>query len=128
MNNIRKEINLHDPSIISQVWEKGLVIDGYNPNLYRQDFGGAWIAREEYGNVNSMLGWEIDHVYPISKGGNDAFDNLRPMNWRNNRSKGDSFPDYIASVTSEENRNIEKEVKCRVNDSLLDKLNKLYNG
>ena len=36
----------------------------YNPDLFRQDVAGAWIIREQYGNTDSMYGWEIEHIYP----------------------------------------------------------------
>lgn len=102
-------LNLEEESTINYVWQKGLKVDGYDPDIYRQDYSGAWISRNAYGDRDSILGWEIDHVYPVAKGGTDEDINLRPINCRNNISKGDSYPEYIASVTSEDNRNITRE-------------------
>lgn len=118
--------DLNDPDVVQAVWEKGIIVDGYNSSLYRQDFGGAWIARDAYGDKNRELGWEIDHVYPISKGGKNHFINLRPMNWRNNLSKSDSYPHYIAAVTAKENKNIVENTPCKVSDDLQMKIRKLY--
>ena len=68
--------DLHNPDIIQSIWEKGIVVDGYNENLYRQDAGGAWISREAYNAVDRDMGWEIDHIYPVCKGGQNHFVNL----------------------------------------------------
>lgn len=120
-------LNLEEESTINYVWQKGLKVDGYDPDIYRQDYSGAWISRNAYGDRDSILGWEIDHVYPVAKGGTDEDINLRPINCRNNISKGDSYPEYIASVTSEDNRNITRETHCTVGAVLQQKLKELYN-
>lgn len=114
------------PDIIERIWQKALKVDGYDPSLYRKDFANAWIARDSYGDCNSSFGWEIDHVYPISLGGDNHFVNLRPMNYRNNRSKGNDYPQYSAVVTSEGNRNIEKETSRTVGTELQKALKKIY--
>ena len=119
--------DLHNPDIIQSIWEKGIVVDGYNENLYRQDAGGAWISREAYNAVDRDMGWEIDHIYPVCKGGQNHFVNLRPMNCKNNRSKSDHYPKYTAAVTSKENRNILQDTVCEVAPILQEKLKKLYN-
>ena len=35
------------------------------------------MKRIEHGNVNSERGWEVDHVRPVARGGNDELPNLR---------------------------------------------------
>ena len=119
--------DLTTPEAIQRIWEKGIIVDGYNASLYRQDFAGAWISREAYGDTDNILGWEIDHVYPEELGGGNKLENLRPMNWRNNRSKGTDYPHYTAVVTSEENKNIYRDTACTVSDALQTTLQKLYN-
>lgn len=121
------QVDITNPQVIQEIWEKGIVVDGYDENLYRQDFAGAWMARDKYGNTESLLGWEIDHVYPIAKGGDNHLINLRPMNWQNNKSKGDDFPNYRAVVVAEKSVNVQTDVDCSVNQTLFEKLKVLYN-
>lgn len=112
---------------IKRIWdEKGIVVEGYDKNLYRKDAAGAWIAFEMYGNRDSVLGWEVDHVWPKSKGGDEHIENLRPLNWRNNDSKGDDYPVYKTAVVAEENRNVFKEEERTINENLQLILKKLY--
>lgn len=70
------------------VWNKGRIVSGYDPNQYRVDRYGAWIAWAEYGQT-TKYGWEVDHIVPTSKGGGDALSNLQPLHWSHNRSKSD---------------------------------------
>lgn len=118
--------DLNSRQTIQRIWDKAIIVEGYNKDMYRQDFGGAWISREAYGDTDSMLGWEIDHVFPVAKGGSNHIDNLRPMNWRNNRSKGDDYPHYTADITSDDNKNIEKKTTCTVNTKLQNTLQDIY--
>jgi hypothetical protein len=83
-----------DTSTEQKVWEKGIPVNGKDPNIYRKDKCGAWMRRNIYGdNTNNLsLGWEIDHIKPKSKGGSDDLSNLQPLQWENNRSKADNYP------------------------------------
>lgn len=72
------------------VWNKATVVPGRDPNELRKDACGAWIKWSQYGNTDSQYGWEIDHIYPASLGGSDLLFNLQPLQWANNRKKGDS--------------------------------------
>ena len=118
--------DLNAPDVIQAIWEKGIIVEGYDESLYRKDAGGAWIARDAYGDKSRELGWEIDHIFPINKGGDNCFVNLRPMNWRNNLSKSDDFPEYTAAVTSKDNKNIIEDTFCKVNSQLQQKLQQIY--
>lgn len=91
---------------IKAVWNKGIIVPNYDPVKYRKDIAGAWISYSEYGNTKSDFGWEIDHVKPQSANGSDLISNLQPLQWQNNRSKGDDYPYCHFCVTSQENRNI----------------------
>ena len=52
---------------ILAVWKKGTVVPNYDPSLYRKDECGAWMRFKEYGDRNSIYGWEIDHITPRFK-------------------------------------------------------------
>ena len=86
-----------DPAIIEAVWQKGRIVQGYDPKLYRQDVCGWWMARQAYGTLGDH-GWEIDHIMPVARGGTDALINLQPLHWRNNRHKGDNYPNWTCLV------------------------------
>jgi HNH endonuclease len=73
------------------VWNKGTVILGYDPNVWRRDICGHAIKYTDHG-AEGDYGWEIDHIYPKAKGGTDDLANLQPLWWSNNRSKGDTYP------------------------------------
>jgi 5-methylcytosine-specific restriction endonuclease McrA len=92
--------------IINDVWNKAKVQEGNNPAIWRKDFAGAWIRRDQYGKT-SMYGWEIDHLKPSSMMGKDDLNNLWPMHWENNRRKGDDYPEFFSSKTSQGTTNID---------------------
>ncbi len=78
--------------LIRAVWAKGRPIRNYDPAEWRYDVCGFPIRFSDRGNTNSKYGWEIDHIRPVSKGGGDTIDNLQPLQWENNKRKGDSYP------------------------------------
>ena len=99
---------------IQKVWNKAKKIDGEDEDVYRKDYAGAWIKRDEYGNVESTLGWEIDHRKPVAKRGADELSNLDPLQWNNNRTKSDDYPKWKTSMIAGGNLtgmhyNVEKE-------------------
>lgn len=55
-------------SLVEQVWNKAQIVPGYNMSIWRQDFAGAWIRRDQYG-IQSSFGWVIGHLLPQSRGG-----------------------------------------------------------
>lgn len=87
---------------VQHVWEKGTMIMGVDERSLRRDECGAWIVRMEYGNRQSIFGWEIDHINP---GGGDVLSNLRPLQWKNNVAKSDGR--LICVVTALGSRNVE---------------------
>ncbi len=76
---------------IMEIWAKAQVVYGYDPTKYRKDRYGSWIAFIAYGNISHDYGWEIDHIIPVSMGGEDHPDNMQPLHWKRNRSKSNNL-------------------------------------
>jgi HNH endonuclease len=82
---------------IEAVWMKGTPEPGLT--TYRKDACGASMNRSKHGKTE-QYGWEIDHIKPVAQGGTDALSNLQPLQWENNRHKGDDWPDWSCKVKS----------------------------
>lgn len=89
-----------DQQTVINVWQKGNIIPGNNPNVFRQDSCGAWIRFSDYGNRQSKYGWEIDHITP---GGPDYLSNLRPLQWKNNLARSDGRLSCVVTSIGGEN-------------------------
>lgn len=136
---------MFDEQIINDVWNKGLVDDRYNPELVRKDACGAWIIRDKYNDRENPYGWVIDHIYPKSKLEKsgvpleliDNIVNLRPLNWKNNDSKGADFPHYQAwmkagVVPDGEGNELDVNIDCvdekGINDEIQKQLKEHFKG
>lgn len=73
---------------IQAVWNKGRMIPGYDPNLWRHDADGRVIRRDAYGKTDSPHGWQIDHIAATAIGGMDVYGNLRRLHCKGNASRG----------------------------------------
>jgi len=114
-------------NIINAVWEKAKVVDGMDSAMYRLDAANTLIMRAKYG-MDNPYGWVIDHVYPRKLGGGDELVNLRAMHIKNNNSKSDDYPSYIAALIFDGVKNTEKRRSLSVNKKLRSELKKLYKG
>src|SRR5574344_846204 len=115
-------------------WNTACIVPNHDPNVERWDACGAWIHYSDFENHNSDFGWDIDHVLPIAKLRlykvprtlwNHA-SNIRAMHWKNNQSKSNSYPYYIACVEHYENLNITIEKGFNVEEALQYQLRTLF--
>lgn len=93
---------------IEAVWQKATIMPNNDPNVFRQDYAGAWIKRDQYDRPDTKYGWTINLNKPIRVGGTEELSNCYPLHWRNAQAKGDSYPSWTLVLSSEDNKNIEK--------------------
>jgi hypothetical protein len=90
---------MYSDEIKELVWNKAHIEEGYDPNVWRMDFAGAWIKKDLLDSAK-INGWLITPYKPISKGGTDDIKNLLPMNINNSLKKGDNFPKFQTCISS----------------------------
>lgn len=92
-NNTDRNGNVFSEQTKLAVWNKAQIVSGYDSAKQRKDGCGAWIQWNLHGDTTGNgNGWEIDHIKPVAKGGGDELSNLQPLQWQNNRKKGDDYP------------------------------------
>ncbi len=85
-----------DAATVEAVWKKGK--DERGLSSFKKDPCGASMQHGAHGKTEQW-GWEIDHIKPVAKGGTDDLANLQPLQWENNRHKGDDWPDWKCEKT-----------------------------
>jgi len=95
--NTKRDGASFDEATIEAVWKKGTPEPQYSS--FRKDTCGASMQRNKYGKTEQW-GWEIDHIEPVSKDGTDDLSNLQPLQWENNRHKGDNWPNWDCKIKS----------------------------
>ena len=75
---------------IDKAWKNAKTIRGEDPDKYRQDPYGNKIHKNSFGK-DSAMGWEVDHIKPIARGGSDSTQNLQALQTKVNREKSDSL-------------------------------------
>lgn len=100
-------------------------VDGLDDSMFRKDACGALIMWDKFGK-NNPFGWVIDHILPMSLGGDDNLLNLRALHYKNNLGKADDYPSYTASVKYDGRENVIDERNLTVNKKLREKLKQLY--
>ena len=86
------------PDEIEYAWQQAIPVDGFNPDVLRKDYAGAYIAKDAYGDRSSAFGWEVDHIIPLEKNGPYEEWNYAPLHWENNNMKDDNFPVWETKV------------------------------
>ena len=131
--------------LLDKIWEKGLKDSKYNSDFVRKDACGAWMIKDRYNDRNSIYGWEVDHIYPESKLKElgvpqeiiDDVANLRPLNWKNNISKGTDYPHYQSKMKAdivpnsegkEEDFNVECSDEKEINADVQHRIEELFKG
>lgn len=120
---------------LEEIWRKGRIVVGRDPDVYRKDAAGAIIKKDDR-RVDSEYGWEVDHVFPKAKLEErgireefwDAMVNLRPFHAQNNRKKSDDYPDYTRAVVMNKftNHNYGHEKAKIVNPEVQKAINEYY--
>ena len=77
-----------DEQTIDAVWNKAKTIEDSDPSIYRCDILDNLLYHGSYGK-QTIMGWEIDHIKPVSKGGTDDIENLQILQSSANSKKGD---------------------------------------
>ncbi len=104
---------------IEAVWNKGEIIENYNPQLYRKDYAGALMFKNSFINNVKLnddpksLKWTIIYQCPLSHAGTSDISNLQPMNNINAITKGNDYPRWKTAITFNGEKNILKQKKWK---------------
>ena len=88
------------PEEADELW-----VDTFGDVAIAKDAAGKLIMRNMHGKTDSF-GWEIDHIWPkqnlkearVATSIINSKCNLRPLNWKTNKSRSTSLPEYISTA------------------------------
>lgn len=110
---------------LDALWNKARIVEGLDSSLFRKDACGALIMYNKYG-LENPYGWVVDHIFPISLGGDDQIENLRALHYLNNQSKADDYPTYTSVVKFDGRNNQPTEQSLTVNSKRREILKTIY--
>lgn len=90
------------------IWHRAKTVEGYDPDKRRKDMAGAWIEWDQY-ETEGPYGWGLYPLIPLSKGGSLEWMALLPLHWQNAQSRGENFPLYTTTVSSNGETNVHVE-------------------
>jgi 5-methylcytosine-specific restriction endonuclease McrA len=73
-----------------KIFAKAKKVKDKDSKLYRQDPYGKVIYLHSHGKSTKM-GWDVDHIIPLQRGGHDTTRNKQALNVHINRSKQDTL-------------------------------------
>lgn len=100
----------------------------FGKELTVKDYTGRKIVKGAYNDRNSEFGWNVDHIYPQSKGGATNDSNLIVCHILTNDEKSDKFPCFTANGKKFEIRKVQNHyeiinLSSKNNDSYDDETN-----
>ena len=86
----KKHCKLGDENCVEKVWGTAAPIAGMDKDKYRKDVYGNIIYKQSFGK-NTMMGWAIDHIKPVNRGGSDDIVNLQALSTNKTELLGDTL-------------------------------------
>ena len=86
----KKHCKFGDENCVQKVWELAKPVGGMDKDKYRKDVYGNIIYKASYGK-DTIMGWTIDHIKPVSRGGSNDISNLQALATSKSSSLGETM-------------------------------------